>query len=126
MQLATQSLSSPLRLFACVGFLGIVGMVATIAAEASEDRRVVVQYGDLDLSRPEGVHVLYHRIQHAALQVCVTFDSKSLELHTLFDSCRRGAVENAVALVASPELTAYHIAQTGVARKPERFIARAL
>src|SRR5215831_14124185 len=103
MQSATQSLSRQARLLARAVILGL-GVIATLPAQASEERRVIVQYGDLNLSRPEGVQVLYQRIQRAANQVCVTFDSRFLENHALFDSCRRGAVENAVAQVASPEL----------------------
>lgn len=74
---------------------------------------ITVRYGDLDISKPQGLHVLYARIKHAAKTVC-GFDGIPRELareHRSF-TCYRTALEDAVKQINQPTLTALHRAQT--------------
>ncbi|HYM36056.1 MAG TPA: UrcA family protein [Steroidobacteraceae bacterium] len=79
------------------------------AANAAELRdgipQIVVNFGDLDLSRAEGVNQLYGRLTIAAERVCDVFDGKALERHAMFLRCKRAALNNAVSRVALPALT---------------------
>jgi UrcA family protein len=68
---------------------------------------VTVRYADLDLSSPAGANALYHRIQAAAKQVC-GFPGTDLVEQTIWRSCYRSAVDNAVRKVNSPLLIAVH------------------
>ena len=69
---------------------------------------VTVRYVELDLSRSAGAQVLYNRIQQAALEVCNGFVGPFSEMHTRASPCYKDAVENAVAQVNSPQLSAIH------------------
>lgn len=88
------------------------------AAQAGEpDNTVahkVVSFRDLNLNSPEGVAVLYRRINNAAYEVCGNpdrFDLSELKLQI----CVKDAVSRAVAQVNSPMLTNLYQAKTGKA-----------
>jgi UrcA family protein len=66
----------------------------------------IVRYGDLDLSSPAAVRVLYKRIQHAAWRVCLESDPSASGIESM--KCRRAAVDAAVDKVNKAALTALH------------------
>ena len=76
------------------------------AAPAQDLPRVVVSYGDLDLSSSEGVRELYKRIASAAREVCPYADARELGQVALNRSCRNAAISRAVREVNSPQLVA--------------------
>ena len=93
----------------------IFAAVGTSIARASdlETPRIVVSYADLDVSRADGVKVLYRRIQAAAANVCEEFDGRRLEQKILFRNCKLDATNNAVASVSLPALSDIHAARVG-------------
>lgn len=80
---------------------------------AAQVRSVIVRYAELDLSKPQGIDVIYRRIQAAAKQVCRADTSVT----ALYDRasqniCYRDAIERAVRQVNLVALTALHRAKT--------------
>jgi UrcA family protein len=55
-----------------LGTLAASGAMSSSARAYEEDTPIskIVQFGDLDLTKPAGAQVLYRRIQAAAQQVC--------------------------------------------------------
>jgi UrcA family protein len=80
--------------------------VAQAATPADEVPKVVVSYGDLDLSTTEGARTLYKRISFAAQQVCPYQDDKALSRVAINHACREAAIERAVNSVNSAKLAA--------------------
>ena len=97
---------SSVRPFALALLLGLIGAAQ---ASAGETAGIRVRYGDLDLATNAGVHTLYERISGAARTVC-GFEGTALIEQSLWNTCYRGAIADAVAKVNSPLLTAL---QTG-------------
>jgi UrcA family protein len=63
----------------------------------------VVHYSDLDLTRPEGAHMLLSRLDGASRIVCrPAADSADLGRIALFNSCIRDTMGRAVAAVHAP------------------------
>lgn len=93
----------------------ILAAIGTSIARAADTDtpQVVVSYADLDVSRPEGVKVLYRRIQAAAASVCEEFDGQRLEQKALFRSCKFDATNSAVSTISLPALSEIHAARTG-------------
>jgi UrcA family protein len=82
-------------------------------ASAGQVRSVIVRYAELDLSKPQGIDVLYRRIQAAAKQVCRADTSvTALYDRASQNTCYRDAVERAVRQVNLVTLTALHRAKT--------------
>jgi UrcA family protein len=78
---------------------------------------VKVSFADLDLSTNAGAETLYKRIQLAANQVCGSYrDRRSMKFYQDWKTCRSQAIENAVAKVDRPTLTAVHSNKTGSTR----------
>jgi UrcA family protein len=75
--------------------------------------KIVVNYEDVDISNPQGLEVLYARIQYAAMDVC-GYDRlhKELARQRRPATCYRAAVEDAIKQVDQPVLTAYHRAKS--------------
>ena len=98
----------------------VVGSVVTLAIligvanakNLNETPRVVVTYGDLDLSQPESVDRLYRRLANAAERVCSAFDSKGLERRAMFSHCKRVAMDDAVKRVAIAALSSRYAEQS--------------
>jgi UrcA family protein len=69
-----------------------------------------VQYDVNDLSSHTGAHKVYRRLQKAAETVCGDDGSFTHDpiLRRNIDQCEKSAVEDAVARVNSPKLTAVH------------------
>jgi UrcA family protein len=65
----------------------------------------LVDYSDLDLSRPAGVAALYGRIESAARIVCNAEDSLELAAVARARRCTKSSIGRAVAEVHSRELT---------------------
>lgn len=75
--------------------------------------RIVVTFGDLDLSKPAGSTALYERIQSAAEIVCRVNESRQLALIARSRACYRSAIDDAVAQIDHPRLTALHDRKVG-------------
>jgi len=98
---------------ALIGALPLFALSANCPAAAPDDVPTqLVRFADLDLTRPTGVQALYHRIQHAARDVCNTYDSRGYSSQALYRECASAAIARAVADVGSPLLTEYHEART--------------
>jgi UrcA family protein len=99
-----------LAVFAVAGML----LSAALAAESKGPfavPEVAVEYGDLDLTKPEGVQALHRRLKAAAERVCPRTDGRvKLEQKILARECRKQALEHAVREIGSPELAALHAA----------------
>jgi len=86
----------------------------TAAAAAVALPSQVVRYDDLNLAQPRGVALLYARIHAAAEMVCGTAQRIGSRLPpNAWKVCVAEAVDQAVAKVDRPALTAYHRARTG-------------
>jgi UrcA family protein len=71
------------------------GLAAQVsAARVDQARSIIVKYGDLDLSSPDGASVLYKRLMHAAREVCKrpdgAFGDPAVYLHCYHDALARG------------------------------------
>jgi len=110
--LASLAPRATLPLLAAAGFLGIA--LQPVTAQADEPRSVTVQYGDLNIARPEGAARLYERLLQAARQVCEPVDARSLAHVAQSRRCVRDTLAAAVARVSQPQLTAYHVAKAGL------------
>ena len=80
--------------------------VAQAAAPADEVPRVVVSFGDLDLSTTDGANALYKRISAAAHKVCPFEDSVHPLQVAQNNSCRSAAIARAVGSVNNAKLAA--------------------
>jgi UrcA family protein len=88
---------------------------ATHAAEPAV-RSIIVRYAELDLSKRQGIEILYERIRGAAKRVCRP-DSGALAIHdrASWRDCYQDAIERAVKQVNVPTLTALHRTKTSSA-----------
>jgi len=101
-----------------------VSLAATPSAEA-EQPSLTVHYNDLSLDRTADVAKLYHRISHAADNVCEPreFTGSHVE-STAYRTCFEAAISRAVASVASPALSAYYLAELAAAHKHPTTLAQ--
>jgi UrcA family protein len=90
--------------------LGTAALSSTVALAADPPTEVSmsVKYVKADLQNPASAEALYHRIQHAARQVCQLPTVREVDLYRLYKACYDRAVDNAVANVDAMELTAVH------------------
>jgi len=88
---------------ALTGFL--TAHAASAAPADGEPRTAIVNYQDLDLSQPKDVQRLYGRIKRAAREVCDNDPGFDLQRLSIFKSCLRNAVSDAVSQVQSAQLT---------------------
>ena len=106
-------------------------LVTAVALPAAADSRLVqesteVRYTDLDLGKEAGVANLYARLKNAAEQVCDTgYPSSALFLSTKSRACVADALQQAVAKVDRPALTAYHAARAPAGARGTARIASA-
>jgi UrcA family protein len=83
---------------------------------ASAIPSITVRFGDLNTASPEGIRALYARIRFAADQVCT---KELLWYPTILraqKTCYRAALDNVVARLNLPGLTALHRAAVGHSR----------
>lgn len=87
-----------------------LGLASTSFASASDNdvRKQTVSYAELDLTKQAGAEALYKRIKRAAFTVCGGYDSPMPWSYTLKSRCYKTALNEAVAKVNSPLLTALH------------------
>ena len=95
---------------AVFGVLALSCGAVSIAADNSDVPQVVVKFGDLNLSNPQGAATLYGRIVAAAHEVCKSFDidSRGLGSRVRLDACVHKAIAGAVTKVGQPELFAIY------------------
>ena len=76
------------------------------AADNGNFPQVVVKFGDLNVSDPQGAATLYVRITAAAYEVCQPFDidPRILGSQARLDACVHGTIANAVTKVGQPAL----------------------
>ena len=72
---------------------------------------VTVSYFDLDLATPAGVQALYDRMKDAARTVCDSLATREIGRMGLWRDCYEQAVDDAVATVDRPALTALYQAE---------------
>jgi UrcA family protein len=85
------------------------------ASTPAEERPIrVVQFADLDLSRPAGISALYGRIETAANNVCESASNREMARYVRWHLCLNHAIARAVADLGIPALTKYHVAKTGM------------
>ncbi len=82
------------------------GEACAVAQSVHPANAVTVSYRDLNLATPEGAHVLYARITHAAHAVCGASDIRDLVAVAASQACQREAIAQAVGSVHSPQLAA--------------------
>ncbi len=97
-------------------FLGCGAL--SIAADNSGVPQVVVKFGDLNVSDPQGAARLYSRITVAAYEVCRSFDvdARNLGSQERLLACVHKAIADAVTKVGRPELFAVYSAKHPQAR----------
>jgi len=97
-------------------------MTTAAAAPALIVRSRDVSYVAAELTRAEDAQKLYMRIQHAARIVCEGPDVRDLSARNAYQECYARAVNDAVAKVDAPTLTALH--QSKVSTQRYRFSQR--
>jgi len=104
------------RSIVATGLVSLTGIAATAvllclgitpAWSAPETHSVTVSFRDLDLSTQAGAKALYGRIQSAARKVCGYAGADLIE-QSIWRSCYRNSVSDAVGKVNNPLLTAVH------------------
>jgi len=95
-----------------ISALGLVSQLAN-AAPPQDPPTVIVRFADLDLSRSQGLTVLYQRLKGAAETVCIPQNGRDLASQARYKMCWQSALGTAVAKVDQPALTAYYRAKSG-------------
>ena len=93
----------------------LVGLTTLDAlADSREDTttRVIVQYGDLDMSKAKSAEILYRRITQAARRACDEPEHADLNEVARFRKCYDTAVSDAVNRVNEQTLTALYLTKT--------------
>jgi len=90
--------------------LGSVSSFASTSIGAEPSMKV--SFGELDLSKPAGAEALYKRIRKAAFTVCGGYESPVAWTYTTRSRCFKTAVNESVAKVNAPLLTALHTNKT--------------
>jgi UrcA family protein len=91
--------------------LAIAGLAQTASAETHfRERNILVRYGDLNLESEAGATKLLKRLANAAGDVCYTPPpgDAMLRQRSGRETCREGALQNAVAAIDHPVLTALY------------------
>jgi UrcA family protein len=99
------------------GVAALLCLNASLSSAADADdvvRREIVGFGDLNLSDPEGVAVLYRRIKAAAHRVCSDRNNRTLLIWSKAETeCKRAAIARAVASVNNVHLAVLHREMSG-------------
>jgi UrcA family protein len=85
-----------------------------------QPRQQVVNFADLDISRPQGITILYRRIESAARGVCGSVSERELSQVVRWHVCLDQAITRAVSGLSIPALTSYHLLKTGQTGTPQR------
>jgi UrcA family protein len=99
--------------------LAMTGVAASAAAfppEAVTVNKVVVRYSDLNLQKEAGAAALLARLSNAANKVCVIPSSSPAYIRPRNQglACRESALQNAVADVGHPMVTALYQSSRGI------------
>jgi UrcA family protein len=99
-------------IFAALTTLSALGFAAAAqpayaepVSAAERGASIKVYFADLNLSDRAGAQELLQRLRHAATNVCVVVH-RNLDYARYYDSCVGGSVDDAVAKLNSPLLTA--------------------
>ncbi len=86
-----------------------IALGTSLEGAGDQPQPVKVQYADLDLNQPHDVGVLYHRIRLAADESCGVGEitGSHLKLQS-WAQCVARAIDETVATLDRPALTAYH------------------
>jgi UrcA family protein len=92
----------------------LLGFAIASAASGSEAPlpTLTVSYADLNLSRIQDAHRLYHRLQLASVSVCGNFGESGLPLQVEWQRCYQQALAKAVVTVNAPLLQAVYAVRT--------------
>lgn len=86
------------------------------AAEIDAPQKIV-RYAELNLQTPEGVQVLYQRLNGAARNVCAAQDGRSLREQTAYRNCVSLSLDRAVRAVRNDAVLALHAAKQSAAQR---------
>lgn len=107
---ATRNTFLPATLLVTFCSIPVVG-TAAIKTNAVGERTVSVPMADLNLAQPQGVSVLFRRLQRAADEVCGSrhrLVAGSLKQRQLNQRCYAETLGKAVRDIGNAELTALH------------------
>lgn len=88
--------------------VGCLGAANAVAGVGTTVVNITVRYSRAELGSPEGAQHLYRRLKNAARQACGDVDGRELKLHVFAVKCYERAIDDAVAKVNEPGLTALH------------------
>jgi UrcA family protein len=87
--------------FAVATLFGSVAHAQTLPAPSG--KQAIINYADLDISRPAGAAVLITRMRRAAAQVCGPApDARDLIMYRFYRNCVTDTVARGVAAVNAP------------------------
>jgi UrcA family protein len=89
------------------------------AGTAESAPRIVVDYGDLDLTRPAGAEKLYQRLSAAATAVCGVTEKNEVHRIALARACRDQAIARAAASIKDPAFAAWYAQKSGRTDLPQ-------
>jgi UrcA family protein len=92
---------------------GVIMHSASGGSVTGEPLKHVVSYRDLDLNQPQGIAILYTRVQSAAADVCAPLESVDMSRRAHLEPCIAAATSRAVRSVNVPALTAYNDLRDG-------------
>ena len=99
-------LSKHYKALCCLLGAAALGTMTAAAAAAEEALPAkIVKYDDLDITKPAGAKVLFHRIHAAAVEVCPVPFSSAPKLLAVERACIDHAIDQAVRDVNAPALT---------------------
>lgn len=96
-----------------------LGFATTTVANADPQtpETLTVQFGDLDLNKPQGVDALFKRIRNAAESVCNHYEGRTLLEKRLYSECVDTALSTAITRVDRPVLSRYLVERSA---KPQK------
>ncbi len=80
-------------------------MAPAAAAQTAEPRSITVYYGDLNLSRADGINTLTGRLDRALDKVCGSTRDYANSMRIMITRCRTKALTDAIAEIDTPLLT---------------------
>jgi UrcA family protein len=108
-----KTMTQPIRFRTVIATLILAALASGVATvHAGEDNsdvpKIVVKYGDLNVSHPQGAAVLYRRIRLAGEAVCGSFAGGGLGPKMRMNTCVQKAIADAVTKVNQPQLFAIY------------------
>lgn len=80
-------------------------MAPAVAAQTAEPRSIIVYYGDLNLSRADGINTLTGRLDRALDKACGSTREYANSMRIMITRCRTKALTDAIAEIDTPLLT---------------------